>query len=136
MITLPFQHTGPTRDPEPQYYQWNDPDLASENSDRGEDQSGADGPPARDSERFLPWVCLALALFAMAVFSVVREIQHNRELYRMSQQVTWAEAQRRQCLEALRMAEAREASLQAELQGRPFLTRNVQVMPASALKLN
>ena len=136
MISHPFQHTGPTSNPESQYYHWNDPDLAPDYLDRGEDQSNADGPPARQSQRFLPWVCVALALFAMVVFSVVREIQHNRELYRMSQEVSLAETQRRQCLEALRMAEAREASLQAELQGRPFLTRNVQVMPANALKPN
>jgi len=80
--------------------------------------------PAANPERILPWICLAAAVFAMAVFSVVREIQHNRELYRMSQRVANAETQRRQSQQALRMAEAREAKLQAELQLRPILTRN------------
>jgi hypothetical protein len=80
--------------------------------------------PAANPERVLPWICLAVAVFAMAVFSVVREIQHNRELYRMSQRVAVAETQRRQSQQALRMAEAREAKLQAELQLRPILTRN------------
>jgi len=136
MILSSYQHAGPPPEQEPQYYQWNDPTAAPAYWDRDAEPLRAAGGPTSDAERFLPWVCLAIALFAMAVFSVVREIQHSRELYRMSQEVTLAEAQRRQCLEALRMSEAREARLQAELQGRPLLAGHPQNTPANAGKSN
>ena len=136
MIPIPFLHRQPTPVQGHNHHPWNDRDLAAGYLYRDADSSGTDGTPAREPGRFLPWVCVAAALFAMVVFSVLREIQHNRELYQMSQKVTSAEAERKQCQEQLRMAEAREAKLQAELQGRPFLTRNPQVVPADEAQLN
>jgi hypothetical protein len=59
---------------------------------------------------------VAAAIFLIVVLFVFREIQHNRELYRMSRLVSAAEAQRRQSQELLRLELVREARIVAEFQ--------------------
>jgi hypothetical protein len=77
-----------------------------------------------EAERFVRRLGLVSGLFLMVVFSVFREIQHNREMYRMSQRVAAAEADSLRRREALRMEEAREASLVAALEARGLLAGN------------
>jgi hypothetical protein len=72
-------------------------------------------PPPVPS-RFINHLCLGAAIFGALVFSVVREIQHSHELYRMSQVVAASEAQAREFRDQFRLSRAREATLEAKLQ--------------------
>ena len=69
----------------------------------GDAASGGDGGPAagefgsvQKRSRFTQLACYAVAIFIVLVFCVFREIEHRRELYRMSRLVSAAEAQQRQ----------------------------------------
>lgn len=76
-------------------------------------------------------VCIVSILLAVLLLSVFREIQHTRELYKMSRMVTLAEAERRQWQERWRLAEGRTAGLLAAMHGQSAPSRDVQVIPAS-----
>lgn len=129
---IPLTWPYPRRSPDPAAaptYPLSYPELEVE-------PASADAAPRIELRRLLPWALVAVLLFATAVFSVLREIQHNRDLYRMSQRVAQANEQRRQSLEALRMAEARAARLQAELDARPYPARASQGHPPVEGPLN
>jgi hypothetical protein len=89
-----------------------------------------------ESERFLRRLGVCLGLFLMVVFSVLREIQHNREMYRMSQRVAAAEADSRRWREDLRTEAARAASMQAALEARGLLASNPGAGPAKSRPAN
>lgn len=102
---------------------------APENDDF--DQSGGKLSPQHRARRFVKWMCLASAVFLIVVFFVFREIQHYRELYRMSRLVAAAEAQTRQWQERYRLEEAKDAGLLAELHSQQFSPHNPQVINAN-----
>jgi hypothetical protein len=87
--------------------------------------------PQHRTKRFARCVCLGSALFLIIVFFVFREMQHYRELYRMSLLVATAEAQTRQWQERQRMEEAQKAGLLAELHRQQFSTGDPQVIKAA-----
>ena len=101
-------------------------DAATDSDPRSVSESAA----RHTTKRFINVVCVGTALLLVIVFSVFREIHHNRELYRMSRMVASSEAQARQWQERLRLEEAREASLRAELPVQPFLVRSLQAEKA------
>jgi hypothetical protein len=86
-------------------------------------------PPPPVPRRFINQVCIFGATFVIVFYAVFREIQHNQELYHMSQMVAAAEAQARECREQLRLAEVREAQLKAELQGRVQIAKAEDTPP-------
>src|ERR1039457_4176214 len=90
------------------------------------DPFGPETAAPHPTREFINGVYVATAMLLVLVFSVFREIHHNGDLYRLSQMVASSEAQTRQWQERLRLEEAREASLLAELQSQPFLARNLQ----------
>lgn len=75
-------------------------------------------------------------MFLVVLFFVFREIQHNRELYRMSRLVAAAEAQTRQWQERQRMEEAQRAGLLAVLHTQQLPTRNPRIINASYILPN
>lgn len=89
-----------------------------------------------ESERFLRRLGVCLGLFLMVVFSVLREIQHNREMYRMSQRVAAAEADSRRWREDLRAEAALAASMQAALEARGLLAGNPEPSIAKSRPAN
>jgi hypothetical protein len=86
---------------------------------------------AQHERRFLRRVGFVSLVFLILVFTVFREVKHNRELYRMNQLVVATEAQRRQWQELARLDEAREAGLMAELLRLQSLPRDSQIIQAS-----
>jgi hypothetical protein len=128
MTTNPFNPQAQTPVVEPNH-NWQ---YKTEFSDEGmttnnDNPSGMEINPSHPARRFINGVCVASALFLIMVFSVFREIQHNRELYRMSRMVATSEAQMRQWQERFRLEEAREAGFQAVLQSQSFSTSNPQI---------
>lgn len=107
-----------------------EPAFEAENGSDCEPPSGEFGSGQKLS-RFIQLACYAVAIFIVFVFCVVREIEHSRELYRMSRLVSAAEAQKRQWQERHRLDEAREAELLAELLRQQSLPRDPQRIPAS-----
>ena len=95
------------------------------------DQLGGELLPQNRTKRFARCVFVGSGLFLIIVFFVFREIQHYRELYRMSRLVATAEARTRQWQERERIEEAQKASLLAELHRQQFSTGDSQVIKAA-----
>jgi hypothetical protein len=99
-------------------------------------QAAVPTAPPPVTERFLCLVGVAAVLFLAIVFSVFREIEHNRELYDLSRKLAATEANARHWQEQLRLEEARSAGLEAALQARTFDARNPQAIQADYLSAN
>ena|SRR5580704_9522720 len=84
----------------------------------------------RNVRRFINRVCLFAALFLALTFCVLREIQHNHELYQMSRKVSASEAQARSWQEKFRLEQAHEAQLKSTLQSQSEVPRTPQVTNA------
>ncbi len=108
--------------PEPEAEDWSDLDSNLSGEERATEY------PARG---FVKQAVFASMMFLIVMFFVFREIQHNRELYRMSRLVAAAEAQTRQWQERQRLEEARRAGLIAVLHREPIPTRTPRVMNAA-----
>ena len=79
----------------------------------------------RTKNRFLRPACILSAVFLVLVMFVFREIDHARQLYRMSRLVAQAEAQTYQWQEKQRLEEARAAGLIAALYSQQHSERNL-----------
>lgn len=85
------------------------------------------------AHRFLKVGAVALIMFAVVLLCVLREIQHTRELYRMSRLVTAVEAERRQWQEKYRLTEGRNASLLTVIHAQSTQTRDVKAFPVTCM---
>jgi hypothetical protein len=75
-------------------------------------------------KQFIRRVSTLGQIFLVVVLFVFLEIRHYHELYEMSRRVGVAELQARQAEERLRLEQAREAAIEAELQNRLSPGRN------------
>ena len=107
-------------------------DYAASDSDLSGQQLTFYSPTRRFAIR-VGFVVVALALLALFV---CREIQHSRELYRMSRLVAAVDAERRQWQERQRMQLVREAGLMATLHAQSLTPSNsnsiIGVLPIRA----